>query len=195
MISQLKRIGLCAALFMIAACSGGRNQQNASGDVFDTSSYSIPTYNTSSTNLPTNLFDTSTSQDPAATTTSTNYGPITQSASYCLSNDMYMFGGTQQGCYGSQSYVTPNQLWSAGLTMYSSLDQALAYAKSLQPQTSDPAEARQKMALAKMIIARAVRQQLRSQWGFTTWSTDQNQVYSQSDAILRSWITQAGQNF
>jgi hypothetical protein len=79
--------------------------------------------------------------------------------------------------------------------MYSSLDQALAYAKSLQPQSSDPAEAQQKMALAKMIIARAVRQQLRSQWGFTHWSPEQNSVYAQSDSLFRSWITQAGQNF
>lgn len=195
MISQLKRIGLCTVLFTLAACSGGKNQ-NANSDVFDTSSFSVPTYNTGSTNLPTNLFDTSTSQDPAASTSSTSYGPITQTANFCLSNDMYMFGSSaNQGCYGSQSYVSQNQLWSAGLTMYSSLDQALAYAKSLQPQTNDPAEARQKMALAKLIIARAVRHQLRSQWGFTGWSQDQNQVYAQSDSLLRSWITQAGQSF
>ena len=195
MISHLKRLGLCTVLFTLAACSGGK--QNADGlNSFDTSNYTIPTYNTSSTNLPTNLFDTSTAQDPAAATTTTNYGPITQSSNFCLSNDMYLFGGTaNSGCYGGQTYVTANQLWSAGLTMYSSLDQALAYAKSLQPQTNDPVEAHQKMALAKMIIARAVRQQLRSQWGFTQWSPDQNQVYAQSDSILRTWITQAGQNF
>lgn len=196
MISQLKKIGVCAVLFMLAACSGGKRNQDV--NAFDTSSYSIPTYNpnSTSTNLPTNLFDTSTSQDPAAASTATNYGPITQSANLCLSNDMYMFGGSSSnGCYGSQSYVTPNQLWSAGLTMYSSLDVALAYAKSLQPKTNDPAELQRNLAMAKLIITRAVRHQLRSQWGFTNWSQDQNQVYAQSDSILRAWITQAGQNF
>jgi hypothetical protein len=130
---------------MLAACSGGQ-QQNAQTAAYDPSAYSIPTYNTTSTNLPTNLFDTTTTSDPAAASTTTNYGPITQTQNLCLSSDNYLFGGTalNSGCYANQSYVTQNQLWSAGLTMYNSLDQALAYAKSLQPQTSDPAEARQR---------------------------------------------------
>lgn len=200
MISQMKNFTIVlSTILIITACSGKKNSTTDLAANYDDSSL----YYDQTTSQPTNLFDFGTTADPQPQTgTATNYGPITQSENLCLSQDSTLFGnslnfgstsGTTAACYANQNYITPELLFSAGIGMYSSLDQCLGAAMSLEPQTDDPNEIYQKTALAEMIIFRCVRHQLRQQWAYTNWSTQQNQVYAGSDFILFSWLQQTQQ--
>jgi len=198
-ISQFKRLSISLSILFLATACGGKKSTSVVGDTGYGVDYSGTTTNTS--NYPTNLFDLSTANDPVATTTAATYPAITPTENYCLASDNYLFGQAipltgstvSTGCYANQNYITPEALYAVGLSMYGSLDQCLSAALSLEPKTDDPNEAFQKISLAEMVILRCVRQQLRSQWGASNWSQQQNQTYQNSDGLFYGWLKEIGQ--
>lgn len=194
------RVTLSLAILLIAACGGKSNKEAQAVDFGTTSGSFLPT---TTTNLPGNLFDSTTTSDPLPQTgTSTSLGPITQSENLCLASDnsFYNFGiptaypqSSNAVCSVGQSGITPDQLWEAGLTVYSSLNQALTYALQLAPAADFQNDFQQRLALAGIVLIRATRHQLRSEWAFTNWSPQQNQVYAANDQFLYTWLQSASQ--